>query len=105
MRLIKYNDNWADEMDLHGVGIMADENWDRVKKKIENYTYPLEAGVGTNQSVKFSCGKHYLNHLKVEEISPLEARTIEKYIGRRYGFFDVLDQICATIHEESKSEF
>jgi len=87
--VIKYSDNWADEMDVCGWGLFSEEEKDNFLKVIDNYfedacEYFLY--VGTNQEIEYENKEDFMNSFEIVEISDEEGKTIKKIFGHSYGF-------------------
>ena len=80
--LIRYKDNWADEMDLRGLAVITYQNWEVIKtiaqkffsKKIGGWTYY----VGTNEDIKFESYEDWLCRFKVVV---LDAAIVDPFIA------------------------
>lgn len=91
MKLVKYDSNWADEMDIDGFDVFTDSKWEKYLKsfkdhfdKGDEYSY----GIGTNEEIEYSSYDEFVRDFKVTEITDEEAATIEKHFGKHgYGFF------------------
>jgi len=95
--LVKYDSNWADEMDIEGFKVFTDEQWEDHQKAFQKrfkedkvYTYY----VGTNEEIEYSSFKEFMRDFKVSEITDEEAAVLEKLFDnlstRGYGFFPEL---------------
>lgn len=101
MLLVKYSDNWADEMDISGFNVLAEDQWNAhlaIAKKVFEENGSITYGVGTNEDVEFSSFKQYLSRFKVITITDEEAATLSKLFGvgkyPTYGYgFLPLEQI------------
>jgi hypothetical protein len=77
---VKYNDNWADEMDITGFAIVKQEDWAAIieevkaffKKKLGGWTF----GVGTNEEIEYMTFKDWSRQLSQTELSDDEAKTM-----------------------------
>lgn len=50
--LVKFKDNWADEMDIEGFFVTTREDWEnRVTLLKDNFPYGLTYGIGTNEDI------------------------------------------------------
>lgn len=79
--MVKYEDNWADEMNIEGFMVMNSqelENWkSRIPKK---YRFNL----GTNEEIEYDSKKEFLNTIKINSISVEEARFLYGHFGSDY---------------------
>jgi hypothetical protein len=68
--LVKYNDNWADEMDLDGFRLMERIEYKEFVKDIKAIkSFPLEVYFGTNQFVIFESVEDIMKSLKFETVT------------------------------------
>ena len=91
--LVKYDSNWADEMDIDGFKVLTDKQWEKYQRdfkkhfKEEWYTYY----VGTNEEIEYGDFEEFRNDFNVSEITDEEAAVLEKLFGNlskySYGFF------------------
>ncbi len=91
MKLIKYKDNWADEMDIYGFHILSDETWekflaflDRVK---EIPDFQLNIGVGSNEDIDYDSVESLLKAFTVTDIYAEDVASIESNFKLPYGQF------------------
>lgn len=113
--LIKWSDNWADEMDLNGFHIMSEKAWSAFLKllddAIEIYTKHssnlfqcFDFGVGTNEEITYKSKEDFLNSFEIEEIDEDVERIIkDNFKPLPYGFFP-LEQLFEMITEEAIEE-
>ena len=97
MKLVKYDSNWADEMDIDGFRVFTDKQWEKYQedfkkhfKEDEGYTYY----VGTNGDIEYGDFDEFMYDFKVSEITDEEAAVLEKLFDNLstygYGFFPKL---------------
>lgn len=94
--LVKYDSNWADEMDINGFKVLTDKQWEKYQRdfkkhfKEECYTYY----VGTNEEIEYSDFEEFRNNFNVSEITDEEAAVLKKLFANLstngYGFFPEL---------------
>lgn len=94
--LVKYDSNWADEMDIDGFKVLTNEQWEQYQKdfkkhfKEEGYIYY----VGTNEEIEYNDFEEFRNDFNVSEITDEEAAVLEKLFANLstngYGFFPEL---------------
>lgn len=76
---VKYNDNWADEMDITGFVIITKENWNAMKEEVRGFLdkkMGWEYGVGTNEQIEYSSFEDWSRAFTVTELSDAEAATL-----------------------------
>lgn len=96
MKLVKYDSNWADEMDIDGFKVLTNEQWEKYQQdfkkhfKEECYSYY----VGTNEEIEYSDFDEFISDFKASEITNEEAAVLEKLFDNLstygYGFFPEL---------------
>ena len=97
MKLVKYDSNWADEMDIDGFRLFTDKQWEKYQKdfqkhfkKDKRYTYY----VGTNEDIEYGDFDGFMSDFKVSEITDEEAAVLSKLFDNLkdygYGFFPEL---------------
>jgi hypothetical protein len=79
--LVKYDDNYADEFDVHGFRVFSTEEYKTWKNHIKkgNISY----GFGTNEGNEYSSKKEFLSTLTEIPISIEQARTLFDLFGRK----------------------
>lgn len=97
--LIRFRDNWADEMDLDGFQIMTTTEWNDYKDKLISIKCSFEVYWGTNESNEYESGRVVLDHLSVTEITHEQGEFIESIFGTWYGNFPDLNQILDYVKE------
>jgi len=80
--LIRFEGNWADEMELFGFEIMEEEVWrahlKRVRKFLEDGG-PYEKCVGSNENIEYTNYDEYVSHFTGSRLTDMESQTIEKF--------------------------
>ena len=102
--LVKFSDNWADEMDVKGFCIYkSKEEFDEDLKEeivdsagIEDEEYDdfisgnyfwYSHGIGSNESLEYESFEDLYNKFSITEITDEEYDILHKYFGRSYGQF------------------
>ena len=66
--LIKYSDNWADEMDLEGLFVCSSAEWEEYKDSVKKY-FEVKSSyiycVGTNEEVEYNSANDLLSAFEV----------------------------------------
>lgn len=91
MLLIKFETNWADEMDIYGFCIMTAEEWEYKKKEIKHCSFPEEVYFGTNEYNIYETPEEFLNEFKETEITDFEVQLIDKLFTNDYGRFPLME--------------
>ena len=84
--LIKWEDNWADEMDIVGFQIMEDKEWKAMKAALEDVENEFTVCIGTNEEIDYKNGQALLDTLTVKKLSTEEYKTIKRLFGEEFGF-------------------
>lgn len=79
--LIKFSDNWADEMDIRGFETFTESEYNEYISQLDKIEYPVEVGIGTNESLEYLSKEDYLRKLTVVEIEQSELDTLNKLFG------------------------
>lgn len=86
MKLVKWDDNWADEMDICGFVIMTDEEYKEFNQYVNNIFVPFEISVGTNEELNYENGEDFLRSITVKEITEEETKVLDKFFkNNKYG--------------------
>jgi len=91
MILVKFEGNWADEMDIYGFHVMSEEQWEYKKNEIKHTPFPEEVYFGTNEYETYETPEEYLRNFKVIEITEIEAEIISRLFGSYYGSFAIIE--------------
>jgi len=95
--LLKYKDDWADEMDINGFLIVDKETYDKYMKLLKEWPNPyrpIEVYVGTNESVEFYNLRDFKDRVKKREISDEEAAFLtDIFGGNSFGFGNVIEYL------------
>lgn len=82
--MIKFQDNYADEFDIHGVWFSTEEDYEEfvtaIRKYFEKHTY-REVYFGTNESVKYDCADSLLDCMTEVEISKCTYEEMSEKLG------------------------
>ncbi len=77
--LIRYNDNWADEMNINGLAIVHRDAWQEILEETEKYfntNSVWECSIGTNEDLEFSSYIDWLRKFTITELSDSEGITL-----------------------------
>ncbi len=77
--LIRYHDDWSDEMDIDGFVLIEDGDWADIKSEVAGYFQslkgcPWEFWVGTNESINFYGYDQWINHFHITELESEQAQ-------------------------------
>lgn len=107
--LIKFYDNWADEMDIYSFYLRPKGFFEKLKEVVNKYFKyedSLELYVGTNEEITYGSASEVLNSFYVTNISEEEAKTIKKLFNidtssYPYGI-DTIECLLDTVLEYSE---
>ena len=77
--LVKYNDDWADEMTVDGWAVFSKDELEAWKKTIPKKN--ITVGLGTNEWIDYDSPKEVLEACEIEPLSIDEAKTLYKLFG------------------------
>lgn len=88
--LVKFSDNWADEMDIEGCRVYSKDSWEKYRKLAkrefkENGSYVY--CVGTNEEIEYSSYKDFISCFEVKDITIGQYDVLEKLGLDCMGFF------------------
>lgn len=89
-KLVKWSDNWADEMDLDGFKVFTNEEFEAYIqgwKKAFEYRGSYTMCVGTNEEIEYESFEEFERTLDVSALDHGEYRTIQDHLGDEFGFF------------------
>lgn len=94
--ILKYNDNWADEMDISGFAVMTESERDEyfaVFKKVFDTNEYYSFFVGTNEEIEYNTLEDFTNAFEMSEITEEEAKVFSKFFGNEFGFFPTAEYV------------
>lgn len=93
--LVKFKDNWADEMDIEGFFITTREDWEnRVALLKDNFPYGLTYSVGTNEEIEYSNPEQILKKYKIKDLCDHDASFLKDLFNAgEFGFAGPLAHI------------
>lgn len=84
--IVKFEGNWADEMDISGFEIFDRSQWDIFSQKILDYTHELHLCIGTNEHLEYETTEEFMDNITVESLTRDEYNVINNKVGVRFGF-------------------
>ena len=96
MWLVKFYDNWADEMDIEGFSIMSTGQFIQWAKTVEEVAKKIDEGhsfewyFGTNEWINWDSGKDFKEAFSCEVITDEEANILKHLLLEefdKYGIF------------------
>ena len=102
---VKYEDNWADEMDICGCKIMLPDEWEEYKRKASKIFEEKERNavdrfdlvclcVGTNEDICYDDYDEFIDCFTVTEINTAEKEFLEKIRIDKMGIFPGTSYNC-----------
>lgn len=79
MLLIRYHDNWADEMDITGFVIVTEENWSTILNVMQEFcavTPKWTFDIGTDEEIEYYGFDHWFGTLNVASLDDNETATM-----------------------------
>lgn len=90
--LVKYEDNYANEFDVHGFKVFTEEELVDYKKEIYSKSFPIDIHFGNNEFVLYTDADDYFEFIEQTEISKVEYEFLSTAFGGSFGtFFDSND--------------
>jgi len=99
--LVKFDSNWADEMDADGFQVMTEVEFEDYKKVVGKVFKVASVpgwsfGIGTNEEIEFESEQDFFRCVEPTEISDEDYETFKKYFTKydktiSYGFFPDVD--------------
>ena len=83
--LLKYEDNWADEMDVEGHVILTEKEYQAFQESLEDKDY-FTFSVGSNEEIEYETIDDLKNRIDVDEISQEEYEVFKKFGLLSAGF-------------------
>ena len=96
MWLVKFTDNWADEMDIEGFKILSNSTFMQWARLVEDVATAIDNGhefewyIGTNESIVYSTGRDLKNCFECEVIGDSYAEFLKETFIKSYdayGYF------------------
>lgn len=79
--LVKYADNWADEMDIAGFMVVSNEELEEWKSKIPNREFLFS--IGNNEEVEYSNKEEFLEQHTFTPLTKEQAQIYFDHFGNR----------------------
>jgi hypothetical protein len=82
--LIKYADNWSDEIDLEGHYVCTEEEWASYQLAIKKHfdeggVESLHYWIGTNEEIEYESAEQVFAAFDVKKISDMDSAVLDKY--------------------------
>ena len=111
--LVKYSDNWADEIDIDGFALFTEEEHDEFISMVDKVCDLLRVGeifeyyIGTNEMIIHDHERYFVDGFKTHPINPLTYELMRFNIcdgESTYGFFpmDAMRSFLRQYEEEEE---
>ena len=93
MWLVKFYDNWADEMDIEGFSIMSTSQFTQWAKTVEEVAKKIDEGrsfewyFGTNEWIDWKTGKDFKEAFSCEVITDEEAEVLKRLLLQGFAVY------------------
>ena len=90
--LVKWSDNWADEMDIEGFIIDDKEKVEEWLNNMKSITRHFDICIGTNEDVDYDNGEQFAETISVIDITEEDEKLLKRLFnihngyGNGYGF-------------------
>lgn len=117
MWLIKFSDNWADEMHVEGFTVMSTKDFALFAQTVENVCKKINSGrtltwyIGTNEWIEYYTGEDFKNSFDCTIIEDTQAMVLNSLLieGKtKYGLFPcvgILEDFLADDSEDEMGEY
>lgn len=88
--LVKYKDNWADEIDVEGCQVMTENefhNYFNAAKKAFNECNCINFYIGSNESIEYENYEDFIKSIQIINISKDAYEVLQKFNLYDYGIF------------------
>ena len=95
MWLVKFYDNWADEMDIEGFSIMSTGQFTQWAKTVEEVAKKIDEGhsfeqyFGTNEWINWDSGKDFKEAFSCEVITDEEAEVLKRLLLQEFASYGI----------------
>lgn len=113
MWLIKFSDNWADEMHVEGFAVMSTKDFALFAQTVENVCKKIDSGrtfawyIGTNEWIEYYTGEEFKNSFDCTVIEDAQAMVLRSLLieGKtRYGLFPHIEILTDFLVDDSEDE-
>lgn len=106
MLFITFDGNYADEFDVDGFMVIADEAWKRYVDSLtdEDFGNRNDFYFGSNESLSFEDKANYLSCFETKEVSDDELVVIKKFFGLKSGFIPLNEDKFYPEEDEEDSD-
>ena len=80
--LIKWSDNWADEMDIEGFVIEDKEKAEKWLDNMKSITRPFDICIGTNEEVDYDNGEKFSETISMIDMTEEDEKAFIKLFGK-----------------------
>ncbi|MEC0031032.1 hypothetical protein P4L24_24630 [Bacillus cereus] len=92
--LLKFDDNWADEMDLDGHMVLTEEQHEKFQERVKRAA-PFTFYVGTNEEIEYDDTDELERAYEIEEMTEEDRKILQKLGITNTGFAEqFFDNVC-----------
>lgn len=90
--ILKWSDNWADEINAKAVQVIDEEQYKTFQKnvslarKYSNELGTFEISIGSNEEIEYKNVDKFLKKVDIKEIPEKDVKILEKYGLTKFGF-------------------
>lgn len=84
--LIKWESNWADEMDICGFYISTQSEYDEWATQMSKRDNSFEFYIGSNEDMHYRKGQDLVDEMTVRPIDDIEEAVLINLFGQEFGF-------------------
>ena len=103
MLLVKFSDNWADEIDIEGCVIMSEEEYEKylnAAKRAFEIEGSISFYIGSNEEIRYGNFEDFKKTLKIRTLQGNDETVLRSYHFDNYGIFP--DYIFDEYYNEEK---
>ena len=101
---LKWDTNWADEMDVEGTAIMDKKEWEDYRESVSKIKRSFDIYVGSNEEIEYSNGDALLREITAREMTDEEAKVVSKFVGMESGFTQFLRVVNLIDYDEDDED-
>ena len=86
--MVRFEDNWADEMDIKGYEVMTPQQLEYVSERVKTYFIDnnlLKYYFGTNEYIEYSSAEEVCSKYTVQDISETDYNTLNSLNLLKFG--------------------
>ena len=84
--LIKWSDNWADEMDIEGFVIDDKDKAEKWFNNMKSITRHFDICIGTNEEIDYHDGEQFVETISIIDMTEEDEKSLRKLFGINNGY-------------------